>query len=512
LKRADIILTAPKTEMSEHHEREFLGFGACTPVNVLPRWMIELFFYPKVQVNEDGVAEAAPYGLRKIEAVLKRHGFDVVVVHPDYLPRYLKTAKVLGISAMDPLGLGPASATFKFFFGDGHDPATAYEFKEMMSSACIREFKRRGGKIILGGPGSWQVVTLGMQDHFMIDTVVIGEAEEVAPELFQRALEGEELPRVVEAESPEMSSIPTIVAPSVNGLVEVSRGCGRGCKFCSVALRARKDFPLDHILREVDINARSGRDTVILHAEDVLQYGAVRLIPSEEKVLKLFRAVKERPGVRAVTVSHMAFSSVAAKPSLIRRIAETLELGYGEMKWMGVQMGIETGSPRLIEKYMAGKAYPFKPSEWPEVVVHGYNVLAENKIVPACTLIIGLPGETEDDIIKTIELVDRVFDLPGLIVPLIFVPMHGIPLSKHPMLGSRDELPDVYFELGVRTLEYDLKWTKWIFPHYTRHMRYAKLVVRGLMWLFIKSVEFKLRRSDVYRRVKEKRTVKVADG
>jgi radical SAM superfamily enzyme YgiQ (UPF0313 family) len=46
----------------------------------------------------------------------------------------------------------------------------------------------------------------------------------------------------------------------------------------------------------------------------------------------------------------------------------------------------------------------------------------DNKLCPAATLIVGLPEETEADIIKTMELVDDVSDCRILIVTLFFVP------------------------------------------------------------------------------------------
>ena len=58
----------------------------------------------------------APYGLRKTEAQLLKEGFHVETVSPKYLGSYLKDAKVLGIHAMDPFGLGPASTTLSFTF------------------------------------------------------------------------------------------------------------------------------------------------------------------------------------------------------------------------------------------------------------------------------------------------------------------------------------------------------------------------------------------------------------
>src|SRR5208283_1326388 len=99
-------------------------------------------------------------------------------------------------------------------------------------------------KIIVGGPGSWQIGKKGLQDEWLIDTLVDGEAEDIVVPLFEQALRGDPLPRHVEGQSPELSRIPRIKHRSTFGAVEITRGCGRGCQFCSVALRAGKSIPL----------------------------------------------------------------------------------------------------------------------------------------------------------------------------------------------------------------------------------------------------------------------------
>lgn len=78
------------------------------------------------------------------------------------------------------------------------------------------------------------------------------------------------------------------------------------------------------------------------------------------------------------------------------------------------------------------KAKPFGPEEWPEVIVKGTQVYNSNFWFPAYTLIIGLPGETEEDAWDTLRLIDRMErELPEkvggrahfTITPMNFVPV-----------------------------------------------------------------------------------------
>ena len=86
-------------------------------------------------------------------------------------------------------------------------------------------------------------------------------------------------------------------------------------------------------------------------------------------------------------------------------------------------MGIETGSAEIAKKIMPAKAHPFSADNWHDVVVDGMGLMHDNKMVPACTLIVGLPEETEEDVIKTMDLVDDFKGMRSLIVPLFFVPL-----------------------------------------------------------------------------------------
>src|SRR5262249_7634478 len=54
---------------------------------------------------------------------------------------------------------------------------------------------------------------------------------------------------------------------------------------------------------------------------------------------------------------------------------------------------LETASVRVFKKYMPGKEYPFRPEQWPDVVLKGMEIQNRNNWFPFCTWIVGLPGE-----------------------------------------------------------------------------------------------------------------------
>ncbi len=486
----DIVLTADKTLMSNHHRKEFLGFGTSAPPNWLPEWLFRFLFFPKIKTI-DGLPVEAPYGIRKIEAKLIDEGFDVKTVYPDYIDKF--DPKVIGISVMDPFGWGPSSTTFAGIMQTG-EPYLAKYFRLMLESKAYKKAKENGATTIIGGPGMWQFkLNKEFMDRYGIDCVIDGEGEyEKAIKIYKMALKGKELPRFVELkprECPTLDEISEIKNPSINGLVEVGRGCPRGCKFCSVTLRPLRWYPYEKIEKELKANVNAGITDGIIHAEDVTLYGQNGIIPDEEKVLKLNELAKKY--YKKLDWSHASFAAVAAKPKLIKKCSEII--CDENQSWWGAEMGIETGSVELAKRIMPAKAKPFKTEEWPDVVVQGAGIMKDNHLIPACTLMAGLPEEKDDDIIKTIELMDELKDFPSLIVPLFFVPMGKL---KDKDWFKKEQMSDLQRELLIKCLQHDVYWSKEIGKIYFSKSLMHQFI-KPLYFLFIKIIEWQGKKKKV---------------
>ncbi len=483
---AEIVLTADRTLMSNYHNNEFLGFGTCAPPNFIPEWLFSYLFFPPLKANS-GYPSSAPYGLRKIEAQLFKDGFEPATVSPNKLRNHLSNAKILGIHTMDPFGLGPASTTLAFLFKK--EPYLAKHFHTLLSSPAVKKAKNNGVKIIVGGPGAWQfryreeaVKDLG------IDCVVEGEAENVIGKLFKAAMAGEELPRhyeVAVGETPSLEQIPDIVQPSINGLVELGRGCCRGCEFCNVTLRPLRWYPIEKIEREININNNADKEKgACLHAEDVMLYGSKNTIPNEEKLLKLHELVMKK--CNSISWSHCSLAAVSTNPKLFAQVAE---LVTQKQDWWGVEVGIETGSSKVAKRIMPAKAHPFKAEDWHDVVCNGMGLMHDNKLVPACTLIVGLPDEQEDDINKTMDLIDDLKGMRSLIVPLFFVPLGRL---KNKDWFTETKLIEPHRQLLIQCAEHDFHWVDnlldWVFKG-----KYYKRFMRGFYKGFAAIAKYKVR-------------------
>jgi radical SAM superfamily enzyme YgiQ (UPF0313 family) len=449
---AEVLLTSDRTLMSNYHNNEFLGFGTCAPPNFIPEWLYRYLFFPRLKVS-DGVPDAAPYGLRKTEAQLLKDGLSVVTASPDNLDSYLNDAKVLGIYTMDPFGLGPASTTLSTIFKK--EPYLAKYFRVLLDNPSVKRARKRGLKVIVGGPGAWQ---FRYREKFAlehgIDCVVDGEGEKVVGKLFKTALDGDELPMyrfVGVEETPGLDDIPDIGRPSVNGLVELGRGCCRGCEFCNATLRPLRWYPIEKIQREINLNVKSGKiEGVCLHAEDVMLYGSHNTTPNEEKLLELHDFVAKN--CEGISWSHCSLAAVTSKPKLFSRLSELI---LAKQSWWGAEIGIETGSAKLAKKIMPAKAHPFSAEDWPEVVRTGMGVMHDNSMVPACTLIVGLPEETEEDILKTMEMMEDLKGFRSLIVPLFFVPLGRL---KNEDWFKDEAITDLHKQLLFQCVNHDFRW------------------------------------------------------
>jgi len=428
----------------------------------IPLRLVRKYLYPPSENNHNGTAKYAPYGLRKVEAILLENGFDesdLAVVHPYNLDPFIgSNTRVVGISSMDPLGMGYVSKTYSSLMGAG-EPMNAIEFRKLMKHGGFQKYKP---KIIVGGSGAWQLENQNAIKSYGIDCLVTGESETVLAELFVEAVKGERLPQVIHVKSsPKDEEIPTIKRAAIHGCVEISRGCGRNCQFCTPTMQKRRNFPLDKIMEEVEVNVREGAEMITLSTEDVFLYGAKDngFIPNKKAVLKLLRTIASNPRVKVIQPAHISLAPVVYDPSMVKDASEILIehdwFGYHGKPIVTAETGIETGSARLIQKYMAGKPLPFKPEDWRELVSQAFGILNDNNWYPLGTLIVGLPDETEDDVIATLELIDDLGKYRAFFVPLLFVPLEGCLLSKRHG-AELDSLSKLRWELLTRCWEYNV--------------------------------------------------------
>lgn len=459
-----IVLTASATEMSDFLNNPFVAFAGGFAKGPVPLWFLRRALYPPAgQSSRDGRARTAPYGLRKVEALLLENGFDesdVAVVHPKDLDNFVgPNTKVVGISSMDPTGMAYVSKTYSSILGGG-EPLNAIEFRKLVKHRRIRRYEP---VVVVGGFGSWQLERKKVAERYGVDCVVIGEGETVVDEVFRKAVNGDPVPPVVRAQNnADTERVPLIRHAAIHGCVEVSRGCGRNCQFCTPTMQKRREVPLQKIMKEVAVNTKEGNSRVTLVTEDLFLYGMKdpRFVPNREAIVRLVKSVASVPGVTGIQPSHTSLAPVVADPEMVKEVAEILVehnwYFHGAKPIVTSEVGLETGSVRLMRKYMAGKTLPFAPEVWKELAAQSFGLMNDVDWYPLATLIIGLPDEQEGDVLETLELMDDLHDCSAFYVPLFFVPLENCLLMNNK--GTElDTLTRARWDLFTRCWEYNVR-------------------------------------------------------
>jgi radical SAM superfamily enzyme YgiQ (UPF0313 family) len=459
---AKYVLVSDTTLSNEYRDFPLLDFLPCVPTSMVPTPFYRyLKGRPPLAVN--GRASRATYPVRKIEAALLKENSEgeVVVPHDDYIESFIgPETEVIGIHSMDPFGIGPLTMSFPIFFGIENHPHVVREF-EVLLARINRARKGTRAKTLLGGPGVWECMVLPQEmERLGIDYAFQGEADDIACALFREAFEGSfsnnrffrgfqtfdddfhkhwsDNNRFLtrnrySKQFPSLEEIPEIRNPSIRALAEVMRGCGIGCDFCEVTLRPLRYYPPEKVAKEVGVNARGGHSNAWLHSDEIFAYEHGRNFePNAEALVALFSAVMRVEGTRSSNPTHGRISIPSAFPELIRKVSEVV--GAGPSRWVGVQVGLETGSERLAKIHMPNKTLPLKigaDGHWPDIVRKGVHNLNLYYWRPAFTVQVGQASETPEDNWETVALINSLSDswVGGRPFEFSVTPVQNVPLG-----------------------------------------------------------------------------------
>jgi len=458
--------------MSDFGNDPFMAFLCTFPYKLVKR-VLEKYLVPKV--DEDNHPIFASYGLRRVESVLVQEFGEenVVVAYQQHLDKFVgENTKIIGVSSHDPLGLAYVSRTYNALIGFGGEAVNYHYFKQLMEHPVIRGRNKKKTKLLVGGPGAWQIRETKTQDFFDIDILVHGDAEGDLVKYVREILDGKDVGREItlRAVDPRKDEIPTIRRPASYGCVEITRGCGRGCKFCYPTTRRRYSFPIQHILKEVEVNVSGGSNSVFVITDDIFLYETKpNFVPNRRKLVELFSKIAKVPGVEEIHLSHAAIAPVVADPKTVEELSpillEKTRRRLDGKPYVTAEIGIETGSVRLMKKSMRGKSLPFKIENWQEIVENGLGILNDNRWYPLCTFLVGPPEETEEDVLATLELFDKIKDKKLFYVPVLFIPIKGTGWEQENCVGL-ENLSELQWEIitnawkrNVKIWKREYEWT-----------------------------------------------------
>jgi hypothetical protein len=473
-----IVLTAPLTEIIDH-----AGYFIQMSMASLPIWLEGILNkkYPEwrnVEYNKDGSAKYMPAGIRLVEASLLRQysADDIVCCYPQDAHKFIgPNTRVVAISTHNPLGVTFAAGVYTSIFGSSREPINSHYSKELFADIKANPF-RSNFKVIVGGSGGWQIIQTNSYEELSIDCVVEGRSESADTlELFAKAIRGEELPKQVDVVHPKDRD--AFLFPDKRttfGVVEMTTGCGRRCQFCVPDLNPQIDMPKDKIMGAVRANVRDGNKQISLATEDMFIWGQVHTdipfyFPNREALLDLYSEIVNTPGVEQHVLSHSTIAPAVVDPLLIKKLSELLldkspiHLPYlsshPKKKALTPLIGLETGSVAMAKKIMPSKGIPFQTEDWPSVFINGLKVLNENNWFPAVTLIVGNPGETDDDVKATLDLIYEVErrGLFAFFIPSIFTPLHDTRMQDKKGVTETRQLTPLQWQLMMKCWKMNLR-------------------------------------------------------
>jgi radical SAM superfamily enzyme YgiQ (UPF0313 family) len=473
-----IVLTAPLTETIDH-----AGYFIQMSMASLPIWLEGILNrkYPewrRLEYNDDRSARYMPAGLRVLEATLLKHypQAHVVACYPDDVDQFIGPAtRVVAISTHNPLGVTFAAGVYTSIFGESKQPINAHYARQLFDRVkghpCRPNFK-----VLVGGSGGWQITQTNAWDELGVDCVVEGRAEAADTiALFDKAIRGDAIPRQIDVQHPRDRD--SIVIPDKRttfGVVEMTTGCGRRCQFCVPDLNPQIDLPKERIMYGVRANVRDGNKQISLATEDMFIWGQVHTdtpfyFPNREALVDLYSTIVTTPGVEQHVLSHATIAPAVVDPVLIEQLSNVLLdkspirlpllSSHPEKRALVPLIGLETGSVRLAKQIMPSKGVPFPIDEWPSVVVNGLKVLNENNWFPAMTLIVGSPGETDEDTKATIDLVCEVErrGLFAFFIPSVFTPLHDTRMEKATGVTETRQLSPLQWQLMMKCWKMNLR-------------------------------------------------------
>ena len=202
-------------------------------------------------------------------------------------------------------------------------------------------------------------------------------------------------PSVIPSESIRTAylTIRTVVNKGA-GIVQIAQGCAGRCSYC-ITRKARgplRSFPEDEILDQVRAFSCGGTAEIQITAQDVSAWG----MDTGRTFPELLESVGDLPGKFKVRVGMM-------NPATVRKNLESLVNAFRNEKiFRFIHLPVQSGSDRILDCMKRG----YTVAEFEEIVEAFRKRYP--KISIATDVIVGYPGETDDDFYQTRDLISRV--------------------------------------------------------------------------------------------------------
>ena len=255
----------------------------------------------------------------------------------------------------------------------------------------LKGFKRAGGVLGVVGCMAQRLGPTLLEQVPQVDLVIGPDGYRGLPELIARARHGERAADVRFQQWEHYEDVPPARAAGASAFVTVQRGCDYRCTFCIVPMtrgpeRSRK---LADVVREVEGLTARGTTEVTLLGQTVNSYH-----DGEHDFADLLRAAGGVPGIRRLRFTSPYPTDFSER--VLAAMAETAAVCEH------VHLPVQSGSNRVLRRMLR------------RYTREGYLEVAAalRRAVPGIALttdiIVGFPGETEQDFEETVSLVREV--------------------------------------------------------------------------------------------------------
>ncbi len=210
--------------------------------------------------------------------------------------------------------------------------------------------------------------------------------------------------------------------PAIEEVV-IAQGCTSACNYCfsRLARGSLQSVPLEEVARRVERAFHRGATEVRLTSLDTAAWGRDR--PGGERLPDLMRTVGQVPGDGTIRIGMMSPQSLG--PIL----PEYLEALDAPRFYRFLHLPVQSGSDRILDAMKRG----YSREEFLEQVAAARRRFPD--LMLSTDVIVGFPGETEEDQQETEELVERV--VPEVLNVTRFSARPGTPAARLPPLPAR---------------------------------------------------------------------------
>ncbi len=283
----------------------------------------------------------------------------------------------------------------------------------------LKAYKRQNPNLILGLAGCMaqeeNVVERVLKKHQHVDIVFGTHNIHKLPDYIQTAMFAKE--RVIEVYSKEgeiVENLPKTRNHKYKAWVNIMFGCDEFCTYCIVPYTRGKERSRskDEIIEEVKELVKQGYQEVTLLGQNVNAYGKDKK-EDDYTFGDLLRDLNE------TGISRIRFTT-SHPHDLDRKTMEAMRDCEHVMPFF--HLPVQSGSNRVLKKmnrHYTKESYLEKLNELKETVP-GISVTTD--------IIVGFPGETEEDFLETLDLVEKA-DFEGAFT-FVFSKREGTPAAK----------------------------------------------------------------------------------